>query len=462
MIDTTHIENNILGTLIMWPERYHDISQVAYPFMFSEKNRALADYLFAAISEGQAVELGVVVQDAQAQKLSTASHILAITQAPAMDDVVAHCHKLREAYQIQEDSKRYNNALKALLNGEEYEKVRARFDSEFEALQAMIEVKADTRFDDIREAYDHLIRGLENDGLNGVPTGSHELDAHTGGWQPGNLIILGARPGMGKTTDALDRVYAAASAGVPVMFISLEMTSKEVYYKLAAKRAGIPSWKLQRSEVTPEELPRVWPAMEYISELPIYVFDDRSVGNTLSSIRDKARQVQREHGLGLIVLDYIQLMTSEENQREERISAISQGLKRMAKQMNVPIIALSQLSRDVEKRGGTKRPKLSDLRESGSLEQDGDIVGFYWRPEYYEILEDEEGNSLEGVMEVIIAKHRMGSPRTLRFNYVKAHDSYLDEFQPAEPFPAPAPDAQPSPASIPASSRPGKDDEIPF
>lgn len=460
MIDTTHIENNILGTLIMWPERYHDINQVAYPFMFSEKNRALADYLFAAISEGQAVELGVVVQDAQAQKLSTASHVLAITQAPAMDDVVTHCHKLREAYQIQEDSKRYNNALKALLNGEEYEKVRARFDSEFEALQAMIEVKADTRFDDIRGAYDHLIKGLDNDGLNGVPTGFADIDAHTGGWQAGNFILLGARPAMGKTTISLDFAFAAAEAGVPTAFFSLEMTKREVYFKLAAKRAGIPPGKMIRSDVSPADLPKVWPALEYVSELPLYVFDDTSIDNTLPSIRDKARQVQREHGLGLIVVDYIQLMSGPEKQREERVGEISKGFKWLAKQMNIPAIILSQLSRDVEKRGGAKRPMLSDLRESGSLEQDADIIIFPYRPEYYEILEDEDGRKLEGQVELIFAKHRMGTTTSFWSRYVPQRDTYLDRYQPAEPFPAP--DSRPAPASIPASSRPGRDDEIPF
>ena len=461
MIDTTHIENNILGTLIMWPERYHDINQVAYPFMFSEKNRPLADYLFAAISEGQAVELGVVVQDAQAGKLATASHILAITQAPALDEIVTHCHKLREAYQIHEDIKRYNNALKALMGGEEYEKVRSRFDSELEALMAMIEVKADTRFDDIRKAYDHLVKGLENDGLNGVPTGFSEVDAHTGGWQAGNFILLGARPAMGKTTLGLDFAFAAAEAGISTAFFSLEMTNREVYAKLAAKRAAIPPGKMIRSDISPKDLPKVWPALEYVSELPLYVFDDTSVDNTLPGIRDKARQVQREHGLGLIVLDYIQLMSGPEKQREERVGEISKGLKRMAKQLNLPVIILSQLSRDVEKRGGEKRPMLSDLRESGSLEQDADIIIFPHRPEYYGIMEDAEGKTLEGMVELIFAKHRMGTTTSFWCKYVAQRDTYLDKYQPASPFPADEP--APAPAhAIPASSRPGKDEDIPF
>lgn len=456
MIDTTHIESSILGTLILWPERYQEVNDVAYPFMF-QSSRGLADYIWAAIGEGESLELGEVITDVQAQKICTAGHILAITEAPAMDDLMGHAQKLREAYQIREDARRYNEAQRAILSGEDYQKVRAKFDAELAALNELTERKADRRGADIMEAYDHLVKGLENDGLNGVPTGFHELDNNTGGWQPGNLLIIGARPGMGKTTVALDWVYAAAAAAVPVMFVSLEMTSREVYYKLAAKKAGIPSWRLQRSEVTPEELPRVWPALEYISELPLYVFDDRSIGNTLHSVRDKARQVQREHGLGLIVIDYIQLMNGEEKNREERVSAISQGLKRLAKQMNIPVICLSQLSRAVEIRGGAKRPQLADLRESGSLEQDGDLVGFLYRPEYYEIDEDEDGASLKGRVELIIAKHRMGSPASLWFDYAANHDSYLDQVQPAQQFPA-----RTTPAPIHASSRPGQDDDIPF
>ncbi len=459
MIDTTHIERNILGGLILWPERYHDISQVAYPFMFSEKMRPLADYLFSRISEGEAVEIGAVITDAQAQNLATGRDILEMTESPALDDLPLHCSKLRQAYLIRQDSNRYNNALKALMSGEAHEKVRARFDAELESLQSMIEVKADRRNADILEAYDHLVKGLGNDGLNGVPTGFRQLNEHTGGWQGGNYILIGARPGMGKTTIALDFAYAAALAGSPGAVFSLEMTSRELYYKLAAKRAGVSPHKIVRSEVDEEELVKIWAGLEYVSELPLYVYDDTSIDNTLQAIRDKARQVQREHGLEWLVVDYLQLMRAEGQSKNEKIESISQGFKRMAKQMNIPVIVLSQLSRAVETRGGTKEPMLSDLRDSGSLEQDADMIIFPYRPEYYNIEEDEEGNSLLGCLEVIVAKHRMGGLTRFRFHYNAARDSYLDIFQ--EPF-SPAHRGPTAPTAIPASSRPGADEEIPF
>lgn len=461
-IDTTHIEKNILGTLIMWPERYFDIRQLAYPFMFSPARRPLADYVWSRISEGETVEIGGVITDAQAQNLATSQDIIEMTEAPAMDDLSLHCAKLREAYLVRQDAARYNESIKGLLNGEPYQVVRAKFEASLEGLDAMIEVKADRRNQDILSAYDRLVAGLENDGLNGAPTGFRAINEHTGGWQPGNLIILGARPGMGKTTVALDFCYAAALAGTPVMFASLEMTVEEVYYKLAAKRCGVPPSRLVRSQVTQEELPGVWAALEYISELPAYVFDDTSIDNTLPAIRDKARQVQREHGLGLLVVDYIQLMRGEERNRDERIGEISKGLKRLAKQLRIPVIALSQLSRAVEIRGGTKKPMLSDLRESGSLEQDADIILFPYRPEYYDINEDAEGGSLAGKMELIMAKARMGNLRSFWFDYNEQKDSYLDIAQ--KPFSPGVSDSPPAPASnqVPSRFRPGKDEEIPF
>lgn len=461
MIDTAHIEKSILGTLIMWPERYHDINQVAYPFMFSDQRRALADYLFSRISEGEAVELGAVITDAQAQKMATSTEILEMTEAPAMDDLALHAAKLREAYQVRQDSQRYNNALKSILAGEPYEKVRAKFDADFEALQAMIEVKADTRNQDILEAYDHLVKGLGNDGLNGVPTGFRVINEHTGGWQPGNYILIGARPGMGKTTIALDLAYAAALAGSPGAVFSLEMTSREIYYKLAAKRAGVPPSKIVRSDVDEQEVAKVWKGLEFVSELPLYIFDDSSIDNTLQSIRDKARQVQREHGMEWLIVDYLQLMRGEGQSKNEKVESISQGFKSLAKQMQIPVIVLSQLSRAVETRGGIKEPMLSDLRDSGSLEQDADIIIFPYRPEYYCIEEDEEGNSLKGKVEMIFAKHRMGNIARFRFDYNARRDSYLDIAQ--EPFsPGQEQDKAPAPVAIPASSRPGNDDEIPF
>lgn len=457
MVETSQVERQILGTLITWPERYAEISELAYPFMFDE-NRGLASYLWDCFLAGLPVDIASVTHGATSKAICTASHILSITESPAMDSLLGYAAKLREAYLIRQDYDRYAQAAALLVGGMGYEEVRAKFKFEKDALDEMIEIKADRRGSDILEAYDRMCAGLENNGINGVTSGFSSIDAHTGGWQPGNLIILGARPGMGKTTIALDFAYAAAVAGKPVMFASLEMTSTEVYYKLAAKPAAVPPSRMMKSLVSEEELPRVWAGLESVSELPLYVYDDRSVGNTLHSIQDKARSVMRSHGLSIIVIDYIQLMRGEGSNQNERIQSISQGLKSFAKQINIPIIALSQLSRDVERRGGSKRPQLADLRDSGSLEQDADIIAFHYRPEYYGIEEDAEGGSLKGKAQLIFEKHRMGGNASFWMDYVPARDTYLDAFQPASPFPA----SQHETIAVPASSRPGMDEPIPF
>lgn len=458
-IDTKHLEDNILGTLIMWPECYELISDALRPFMFSDAVRPLADYIFHAISEGLPVDVGIVIADVQQQGLSTPAHILAITEAPNMDEIRNHAARLREAYLIKQDAARYSDAHKAILEGKPYHEIRARFDAELEALDSMVEIKHDRRFEAIHEAYNHLIKGLDNDGLSGVTTGFPELDENTGGWQPGNLMIFGARPGMGKTTIALDWVYAAAEARTPVMFVSLEMSQTEVLYKLAAKRCAIPPYRLQRAEVNIKDTGKVWKALEYISELPLFIFDDTNIQRDINGIRDTARRMMRTDGLGLIVIDYLQLMDDVPGQgrknREERIGDISRGLKRMAGQLGIPIIALSQLSRAVEIRGGSKEPMLSDLRDSGSLEQDGNLVGFIYRPEYYGIKEDADGNDVIGKVKVSIAKHRMGQIGEFWFDYDAARDSYRNTEKPET-------NSTTLELSIPAASRPGPDGDIPF
>ena len=186
-IDTQYVEDSILGTLIVWPDRYREVSQIIYPFMF-QGSRALADYVWASIGEGDALEFGGIITDVQAKKICTAGHIMAITESPALDDLTHHAHKLREAYLIREDAKRYSEANWAIMAGEDYEKVRAKFDNDLTALNDMVEIKADRREEDIKDAYDHFIKGLEFDGLNGVPTGFYEIDQATGGWQEDAMI----------------------------------------------------------------------------------------------------------------------------------------------------------------------------------------------------------------------------------------------------------------------------------
>ncbi|CAG0909780.1 unnamed protein product, partial [Cyprideis torosa] len=270
------------------------------------------------------------------------------------------------------------------------------------------------------------------DGLTGVPTGFTDLDRLTSGWQPSDLIILAARPGMGKTSFVLAMALnGAKDFQKPVAVFSLEMASTQLVQRLISLEAEIPGSKMRNGKLEDYEWQQLQTTVERLGNVPIFI--DDTPGINIFELRAKCRRLKMQHDIQLVIIDYLQLMTgSTENKntnREQEISGISRALKNMAKELNVPVIALSQLSRAVEVRGGSKRPQLSDLRESGAIEQDADIVSFIYRPEYYQILEDENGQSLKGVAEIIIAKHRNGALDTVKVKFTDqfAKFSNLDD-----------------------------------
>jgi replicative DNA helicase len=271
------------------------------------------------------------------------------------------------------------------------------------------------------------------DGLTGVPTGFSSLDRLTSGWQPSDLVIVAARPGMGKTSFTLSLARnAAGDFDRPVAVFSLEMSALQLAQRLISMEAEVSGSKMRNGQLEDGEWEQLHQAIERISEAPIYI--DDTPGINIFELRAKCRRLKMQHDIQLIIIDYLQLMSGgSENQRgnrEQEVSAISRALKGMAKELNVPVIALSQLSRAVEVRGGTKRPQLSDLRESGSIEQDADIVSFIYRPEYYDIMEDEEGNSNKGVAEIIVAKHRNGETRTVKLRFTEEYARFIDWDEP--------------------------------
>lgn len=254
----------------------------------------------------------------------------------------------------------------------------------------------------------------KGDGITGVPTSINALDEITGGWQPTDLIILAARPGMGKTAFVLCTALHAAKQGIQVGIFSLEMGSDQLFQRLASMETGIPAGRIKRGKLSDWEWQCLADAIQALSALPIYI--DDTPGLNIFELRAKARRLKMQHGIQMLIVDYLQLMAGSDEKRgnrEQEVSAISRGLKTTAKELEVPLIALSQLSRAVEIRGGSKRPMLSDLRESGSLEQDADIVGFIYRAEYYDIMEDESGQSTAGKAELLIEKHRHGALDTV-------------------------------------------------
>jgi replicative DNA helicase len=251
------------------------------------------------------------------------------------------------------------------------------------------------------ERLDHLYGRGET--ITGVPTGYSELDTLLSGLQPSNLIVVGARPSMGKTAFALGLAsHAASSHGVPVLFFSLEMSHLEIAQRVLAAEARLDVTKLRNGRLLDSDWPRISSAIGRIDTAPLFIDDNPNV--TIMDIRAKARRMRSSNGIGLVVIDYLQLMTgrSSAENRQVEISEISRGLKILARELQLPVVALSQLSRGLEARAD-KRPMLADLRESGAIEQDADVVMFIYRDEVYNPESPDRGTA-----EVLIAKHRNG------------------------------------------------------
>jgi replicative DNA helicase len=249
--------------------------------------------------------------------------------------------------------------------------------------------------------------------IRGVPTGFRDLDNILAGLQQSDLIIVAARPSMGKTSLALNMAqFVAAKEGMPVAVFSLEMSKEQLVDRLICNEAGIDSWKLRTGNLDDDDFPRIGTAMATLSEAPLYI--DDSAGLNVLEMRTKARRLQAEHGLGLVVVDYIQLIQGNgSSNRVEEVSEISRSLKGLARELNVPVVALSQLSRAVENRP-SRIPQLADLRESGSIEQDADVVIFIYREDYYE-----QNTERKNIADILIRKHRNGPTGQLEL-YFKA------------------------------------------
>ena len=274
----------------------------------------------------------------------------------------------------------------------------------------------------IKNAVDGIQKAAANkDGLTGVSTGYYKLDDMTSGWQASDLIIIAGRPAMGKTSFALSMAKNIASDNkVPMAFFSLEMSNTQLVNRLISNVCEIQGSKILNGQLHPDEWDRLDKRHNNLLGAPLYV--DDTPGLSVFELRTKARRLVREHGVKIIMIDYLQLMNAQGmrfSSRQEEVSTISRSLKGLAKELNIPIIALSQLNRGVESREGNdgKRPQLSDLRESGAIEQDADMVLFVHRPEYYHIYQDEHGHDLRGMAQIIIAKHRKGATGDVLLNF---------------------------------------------
>jgi len=408
------IEEMIIGILLAEPDATDRIIDILSPIHFySEYNKIIIESILSLYNNRKNIDLHTVNQDLISKNKEYSGIIKlidAIQKVSTTHNLEQYYAIVRSKYTAREIIKITYEAQRSCFNNEDTDKIidyidRCMFDiNSKNTINEPVHI-SNTVSDVIREI--RLVSENPNH-ISGIPTGFNLLDNATLGWQPTDLIIIAGRPSMGKTAFAL-QLALNASIDYPVMIFSLEMSDTQITYRavsneydtspMALKKAFNLDWK------------KLYSAAEKVQNRNIYI---DGYSRTLSQIRSKTRRQIKKSGIKMIIIDYIQLMTgNDKGNREQEISEISRGLKSLAKELSVPVIVLSQLSRKVEERTD-KRPLLSDLRESGSIEQDADLVIFPFRPSYYGIDKDEEGNAYPaGTVEIIIKKNRNGSLATI-------------------------------------------------
>ncbi|HMM04439.1 MAG: replicative DNA helicase [Dysgonomonas sp.] len=436
------LEEAILGALMLEKDAYSLVSDILKPDSFYDTihqiiYRAIVDL---AVRQAPIDMLTVVEQlkkDGELETVGGPVYIAQLTEKVASAaHIEFHARIIAQKYLARELI-----AFSSTITNKAFDETSDVDDLMQEAESKLFEISQGNVKKDvtqinpvIKEALNLLeIAANRPEGLSGLQTGFTPLDKITSGWQNSDLVIIAARPAMGKTAFVLSMAKnMAVSYGYPVALFSLEMSNVQLVNRLIVNTCEIPGEKIKNGQLLPYEWEQLDFKIKELYDAPLYIDDTPSL--SVFELRTKARRLVREHGIKMIIIDYLQLMNASGmnyGSREQEVSMISRSLKGLAKELNIPIIALSQLNRGVEGRAGAegKRPQLSDLRESGAIEQDADMVCFIHRPEYYKILEDDKGNSLIGLAEIIIAKHRNGATGDvlLRFKSEFARFQNIDD-----------------------------------
>lgn len=442
----TDIEQVVLGAMMLESRAINDTIDILTEKTFYDVKH---QYIFKAIRAlfGATKPIDLITVNTQLQKngelelAGGAAYVSSLTTRVASAAHVQHHARILAEKFI----KRELISVSSQIIRDAYDDTRDVFDLLNDAESDLFSIAENTMKKQVgtmsyivQEAIHEIELASKNaDGVSGIPTGFHELDKITSGWQRSDMIVIAARPGMGKTAFVLSMARnSAVDYKKGVAIFSLEMSSVQLVKRLIASESRLSGEKLRKGDLKEHEFQQLHTRISKLAEAPIFI--DDTPGINVFDFRAKCRRLKAQHHIDLIIIDYLQLMSSKDSKsggnREQEISTISRSIKEIAKELNVPIIALSQLSRSVENRGGEKRPMLSDLRESGAIEQDADIVSFIYRPEYYDLTQDSDGNSTLGIGEIIIAKHRNGALRNVRLRFVPdfARFENLDEVEPLD------------------------------
>ncbi len=435
------LEEVVLGAMLLESNAVNTAIDILKPESFYKDAHAkIYNVILLLFGKGQPIDMLTVVAELKVQGhleyIGGAFYISQLTNRVASTANIEFHARIIAQKHIQRELIRVSNEIIR----DAYEDSTDVFDlldraetNLFQVAEGNIRKGYDQMRDVVKEAMANIEAAKNNtDGVSGVPTGFHDLDKITAGWQNSDMIVIAARPGMGKTAFVLSMARnVAVDFGIPVALFSLEMASVQLVQRLIASESEISADKLRKGNLADHETQQLYQKTAKLAEAPIFIDDTPAL--SVFELRAKCRRLKAQHGIALIIIDYLQLMTAGgegKGNREQEISTISRSIKGIAKELDVPIIALSQLSRSVETRGGDKKPLLSDLRESGAIEQDADIVSFIYRPEYYGMDEDAEGNPTAGMGQIIVAKHRNGSTGTVNLRFIGrlAKFTNLDSF----------------------------------
>lgn len=425
------LEEVVLGAMMIDKKGVDEAIDILSPGAFyKESHQHIFDAIQFLFQEGEPIDLLTVSSELRKKKrlasVGGEYYLIQLTQKVSSSaHIEYHCRII-----LQKFIQRSLIKISSEIIEEAYDESTDVFDlldnaesKLYEVTQGNIKKSSESAQSLVSQAIKRIEEISNKQGLSGIPSGFSALDKLTSGWQPSDLIIVAARPGMGKTALTLSMARnIAVGHNIPVAFFSLEMSSVQLITRLISSETGLSSEKLRTGKLEKHEWQELNTKVKALETAPLYIDDTPSL--SIFDLRAKARRLSSQYGIQLIVIDYLQLMTgggsNKSGNREQEISTISRNLKALAKELNIPVIALSQLSRAVETRGGTKRPLLSDLRESGAIEQDADIVSFIYRPEYYGIenWDDEGGSETAGQAEFIVAKHRNGGLDNIRLSFV--------------------------------------------
>ena len=432
------LEQAVLGALMLERDAIIDVQEyVKAETFYLEEHRTIFKAIQALSVEMKAIDLYTVTErlksQRELQKVGGAAYLAELTQKVASAAHIEFHAKIIAQKYVQRELIRSATEIERRSYDDEVDVTELIGFAEqeiFRVSEGNVKRSVQAASDILRKALQQIEEASKTAGeYNGVRSGFTDIDAVTLGWQPSDLIIIAARPSMGKTAFVLTMARnMCVELKTPVAFFSLEMSSVQLMNRLIVAETQLSSKDLRTGNLTPAQWTHLEKQTVELGRSPLFIDDTPAL--SVYEFRSKARRLKTQHDIQLIIIDYLQLMTAStpetRGNREQEVSLISRTLKAIAKELNVPIIALSQLSRNVENRGGSKRPQLSDLRESGAIEQDADVVAFIHRPEYYGLTTDENNMPTAGMAEIIIAKHRNGEVTDVPLRFIKEQAKFAD------------------------------------